>query len=121
METKYERQFAKSLTESTKQHYTQRRNTDPLLEEVLMNSSLWQQIQFQGCNRPWIECRDSNGNLYTVYPQQEPMNPEDPTNVFLVVLDSAARNDGASDPGIGPPIGSATGSAISSMLNSYDG
>lgn len=58
-----------------------RRHQDPLITDVLKNTDWYEYLYING-KKPFIDCRDENGNLYTVYPEME--NDTLVNDVFVV-------------------------------------
>ena len=50
-----------------------RRTHDPLITDVIRSLDWHEHIYHKG-NKPWIDCRDDRGVLYTVYPEMEDDN-----------------------------------------------
>ena len=51
------------LNDAHSRYMEERRKTDPLIDDVLANTD-WHDHIYERGHKPWIDCRDSNGNLY---------------------------------------------------------
>ncbi len=70
------------MTDFRKEILEYQKNNSPFIDDVLAIVD-WNHYINDRMKKPWISCRDKNGNLYTVYPQYN--DHGDPINDVFVV------------------------------------